>query len=180
MNKVVMVGVVLAMPIFLWLRGSPPEELVLESQVLSHDQQMLEIQGKLKQDPNQADLWFQLGHGYINEQDFTSALTCFDYALRLSEQPTASQLSAKAMVLYYLNKQQMLPAVTELLDQALALDENNLTALSLIASDHFVSSRYQQAIEVWTRMLDSQHQDLDRVSVIHSLNQAKQLRLNRT
>ncbi|KOO12056.1 nitrite reductase, partial [Vibrio xuii] len=54
-------------------------------------------------------------------------------------------------------------------------DSANLTSLSLIANDHFVSSRYQQAIDVWTQMLDSQHRDLDRVSIIHSLNQAKQL-----
>ena len=111
----------------------------------------------------------------MNEQDFKSALTCFDYALRLSDGPSASQLAAKATALYYLNKQQMTATVTDLLQQALALDSANLTALSLIANDHFVSSRYQQAIDVWTQMLDSQHRDLDRVSIIHSLNQAKQL-----
>lgn len=175
MNKVVIAGVALAIPVFLWLRGTPPEEVVLESRALSHDQQMLEIQSKLKQDPNQAELWFQLGYRYLNEQDFKSALTCFDYALRLSDQPTASQLAAKATALYYLNKQQMTATVTDLLQQALALDSTNLTALSLIANDHFISSRYQQAIDVWTQMLDSQHRDLDRVSIIHSLNQAKQL-----
>lgn len=175
MNKVVIASVVLAMPMFLWFRGTPPEQVVLERGALSHDQQMLEIQTKLKQDPNQAELWFQLGHGYVNEQDFKSALTCFDYALRLSDEPSASQLAAKATSLYYLNKQQMTSAVSDLLQQALALDSANLTALSLIANDHFVSSRYQQAIDVWTQMLDSQHRDLDRVSIIHSLNQAKQL-----
>lgn len=175
MNKVVIAGVVLAIPVFLWLRGTPPEQVVLERGALSHDQQMLEIQTKLQQDPNQAELWFQLGHGYVNEQDFKSALTCFDYALRLSDEPSASQLAAKATALYYLNKQQMTTAVSDLLQQALALDSANLTALSLIANDHFVSSRYQQAIDVWTQMLDSQHRDLDRVSIIHSLNQAKRL-----
>ena len=175
MNKVVIAGVALAIPVFLWLRGTPPEEVVLENRALSHDQQMLDIQAKLKQDPNQAELWFQLGHGYLNEQDFKSALTCFDYALRLSDGPSANQLAAKATALYYLNKQQMTATVTDLLQQALALDSANLTALSLIANDHFVSSRYQQAIDVWTQMLDSQHRDLDRVSIIHSLNQAKQL-----
>lgn len=175
MNKVVIAGVALAIPVFLWLRGTPPEQVVLERGALSHDQQMLEIQTKLKQDPNQAELWFQLGHGYVNEQDFKSALTCFDYALRLSDEPSASQLAAKATALYYLNKQQMTTAVSDLLQQALALDSTNLTALSLIANDHFVSSRYQQAIDVWMQMLDSQHRDLDRVSIIHSLNQAKQL-----
>lgn len=175
MNKVVIAGVVLAIPVFLWLRGTPPEQVVLERGALSHNQQMLEIQTKLQQDPNQAELWFQLGHGYVNEQDFKSALTCFDYALRLSDEPSSSQLAAKATALYYLNKQQMTSAVSDLLQQALVLDSANLTALSLIANDHFISSRYQQAIDVWTQMLDSQHRDLDRVSIIHSLNQAKQL-----
>ncbi|KOO11551.1 nitrite reductase, partial [Vibrio xuii] len=43
MNKVVIAGVALAIPVFLWLRGTPPEEVVLESRALSHDQQMQDI-----------------------------------------------------------------------------------------------------------------------------------------
>ncbi|EGA69369.1 putative YfrE protein [Vibrio sinaloensis DSM 21326] len=174
-RKILLVSVVVSVPLFWWLKGSPPPQPEALQSLPSHSEQIREIQGKLKQDPNQAELWFQLGHGYLNQQDFGSALTCFDYAIRLTESPTASQYAAKATALYYSNKQQLTDEVQQLLALALAEDENNLTALSLIASDHFISFRYQQAIDVWTQMLDSQDQDLDRASIIHSLNLAKQM-----
>lgn len=69
----------------------------------------------------------------------------------------------------------MTPEVSSLLEQALVIEANNLTALTLIASDHFISFRYQEAIDTWTRMLDSNHPELDREMVIRSLNQAKAL-----
>lgn len=175
MKKVFIASVVIAVPLFMWLKGSPPSAPQEMLSAPTHSEQVAQIQAKLKQDPNQADLWFQLGHGYLNEQDFQSAQTCFDYAIRLTEEPTASQYAAKATALYYSNKQRMNEEVQTLLDQALAIESRNLTALSLIASDHFISFRYQQAIDTWTLMLDSQDQELDRISVIHSLNLAKQM-----
>ncbi len=175
MKKVIIASALLAVPVWFVLRGEPPVPEVLDNDIFSHQQQMLALQNQLKADPNQAELWFQLGHGYLNQQEFQSALTCFDYAVRLNPTPTAHQLSAKATALYYLNKQHMTDEVTTLLDAALAQDANNLTALTLIASDHYISLRYAQAVEVWTQLLESSNPELDRESVIHALNQAKQM-----
>tara|TARA_Y100001956_G_scaffold71682_1_gene76577 strand:+ start:1378 stop:1932 length:555 start_codon:yes stop_codon:yes gene_type:complete len=177
-KKVVFFSAVIAVPLFWWLKGTPPVQPEISQDLPSYSDQISAIQQKLKQDPNQAELWFQLGHGYLNEQDFNAALTCFDYAIRLSEQPTASQFAAKATAQYYLNNQVIDEGVQQLLDKALEKEAANLTALSLIASDHFISFRYQQAIDTWTAMLDSQDRELDRASVIHSLNLAKQMLAN--
>ncbi len=38
-----------------------------------------------------------------------------------------------------------------------------------------ISMRYQQAIDAWTSNLDSNQKGIDRVSIIHSINQAKQM-----
>ncbi|EGU30791.1 TPR domain-containing protein [Vibrio scophthalmi] len=175
MKKMILASILVSVPLFVWLRGSPPPNALLEQSAFSHQQQMSDLQTQLKADPNQADLWFQLGHGYLNQQEFTAALTCFDYAMRLSDTPSASQLSAKASALYYQNKQQMSAEVKGLLNQSLALEADNLTALTLLASDHFISFRYQPAIEIWTQILDSQHPDVDRITIIQLLNQAKQM-----
>lgn len=174
MKRTLLASLVLAIPLSFWLQGEPPQVPEPLKQSTPSDW-MSSLQEQLKQDPNQAELWFQLGHGYMNKQEFLSALTCFDYTVRLSEQASASQLAAKASALYYLQKQVMSDEVQSLLDQALALEPNNLTALALIAGDHFVSLRYQQAIDAWSQMLDSNNSDLDRASVIRSLNQAKAL-----
>ena len=175
MKKMLFASILVSVIIFVWLRGTPPETNVRNENVLTYQQQMAELQAKLKQDPNQANLWFQLGHGYLNQQDFRAALTCFDYALRLSDAPNASHLSAKATALYYQKNQQMNDEVMALLEASLSLEADNLTALTLIASDHFISFRYQQAIDAWTQILDSQHPDIDRVTTIQLLNQAKQM-----
>lgn len=175
MKKVVFFSAAVAVPLFWWLKGTPPTMPEVNQGLPSYSEQISTIQQKLKQDPNQAELWFQLGHGYLSEQDFSAARTCFDYAIRLSEQPTASQFAAKATALYYLKKQVIDKEVQQLLDRALEKEATNLTALSLIASDHFISFRYQQAIDTWSVMLDSQDRDLDRASIIHSLNLAKQM-----
>ncbi|MDK9759910.1 tetratricopeptide repeat protein, partial [Vibrio sp. D173a] len=128
-----------------------------------------------EQDPNQAELWFKLGSVYLEQGEFTAAVTSYDYAIRLENTPVARLFAAKATALYYANKQSMGEEVNTLLKRSLELDPNDRTALMLIASDHFISMRYEQAIEVWTQLLDSNQQGLDRVSIIHSINQAKQM-----
>ncbi|KLN62937.1 MULTISPECIES: TPR domain-containing protein [Vibrio] len=175
MKRVLLASLVIAVPVYIWLQGQPPAPIAELEPQQTHQEWMSSLQDQLKQDPNQAELWFQLGHGYLNNQDFPSALTCFDYAVRLSHPPSANQLAAKATALYYVHKQRMTPEVSSLLEQALVIEANNLTALTLIASDHFISFRYQEAIDTWTRMLDSNHPELDREMVIRSLNQAKAL-----
>jgi len=176
MKRVFLASLIIAVPAYIWFQGDAPAPIAELEPQQTHQEWMLSLQDQLKQDPNQAELWFQLGHGYLNNQDFSSALTCFDYAIRLSEEPSANQLAAKATSVYYIRKQIMTEEVSDLLKQSLALDPDNLTALTLIANDHFISFRYQQAIETWTQILDSNHPELDRESVIRSLNQAKELK----
>jgi formate-dependent nitrite reductase complex subunit NrfG len=163
--------------LFVFLYQPMPEER--EQQVVSqtHSEYMQDIQAKLTEDPNQQELWFQLGDGYLIDNDFKSALTSFDYSIRLSSSPSANQLAAKASALYYLRSQRIDTDVETLLTQALELDSTNTTALTLIANDHLLSFRYQQAIDTWVRLLDSQKTDLDRVAIIGSINYAKS-RLN--
>lgn len=175
MKWIWLASLLLSAPLFWWLQGDEPAPREVLQEVQTHSEWMASIQDELRVDPNQEELWFQLGHGYLNQQEFQSALTCFDYAVRLSEEPTANQLSAKATALYYVHSQRMTPEVEQLLSLALSRDSTNLTALSLIASDHFISFRYAEAIDVWTQVLNSNDPNLDRESVIRSLNRAKQM-----
>lgn len=134
-----------------------------------------ELQQSLEQDPNQSDLWFKLGSVYMQEGEFDAAFTCYDYAIRLDKQAPSGLYAAKATALYYLSSQTMNNQVSDLLEQSMLLDPNDRTALMLIATDHFISMRYQQAIDAWTQILDSNQKGIDRVSIIHSINQAKQM-----
>jgi formate-dependent nitrite reductase complex subunit NrfG len=161
----------------LWylMKQEVPQPELSESQPVTFANYQSELQSKLEQDPNQAEIWFKLGSVYLEQGEFSAAVTSYDYAIRLENTPVARLFAAKATALYYANKQLMGEEVTSLLDRSLDLDPNDRTALMLIASDHFISMRYQQAIDVWTQLLDSNQQGLDRVSIIHSINQAKQM-----
>lgn len=161
----------------LWylMKQDLPQPNPSESQPVTFANYQSELQSKLEQDPNQAELWFKLGSVYLEQGEFAAAVTSYDYAIRLERTPVARLFAAKATALYYANKQSMGEEVNALLKRSLELDPNDRTALMLIASDHFISMRYEQAIEVWTQLLDSNQQGLDRVSIIHSINQAKQM-----
>lgn len=157
------------------LKQEPPQPDPTLSQPVTLVDYQTDLQQRLEQDPNQAEVWFKLGSVYLEKGEFEAAATSYDYAIRLEHQPVARLFAAKATALYYANKQAMSEPVTKLLERSLAIDPNDRTALMLIASDHFISMRYQEAIDVWTQLLDSNQQGLDRVSIIHSINQAKQL-----
>lgn len=161
---------------FLLFRQPPPPPIQAEmSRMMTTRDIMEEIQTQLREVPNNAELWFQLGQGYLLEGEFDGALICFDYAIQLTDPVSATQLAAKATTLYYIHKQAMTDEVSLLLEQALQLEPHNEAALSLIANDHFLSFRFQEAIDTWVLLLDSNDPNLDRVQIIRSINKAKTL-----
>ncbi|PKH06081.1 tetratricopeptide repeat protein [Moritella sp. Urea-trap-13] len=138
------------------------------------DKRISTLQDKLYDDKQNAKLWFQLGNAYMYNGEYDNALLVFDYSIRLTSTPGAMHYSAQASALYYASGQHLTAEVQALLDQALALEPNNQTALMMLASNEFMNVRYQQAIDLWVQLLDSDQQGLDRVSIINSINQAKQ------
>lgn len=143
---------------------------------LTIDEILLEIQDKLREDKNNPDLWFQLGQGYFANGEFENANTCFEYVLRLTDEPSSTVYAAKATALYYVSSQRITEEVSRLLDISLSKDKLNDTALMLIANDHFISFKYEEAIEVWQKVLDSERQGIDRVAIINSINRAQELK----
>ncbi|WP_017221429.1 TPR domain-containing protein [Moritella dasanensis] len=138
------------------------------------DKRILTLQDKLYDDKQNAKLWFQLGNAYMYNGEYDNALLVFDYSVRLTPEPTANLYSAKASALYYSQGQHLTGEVQTLLERALSLEPNNQTALMMLAANEFMNVRYQQAIDLWVQLLDSGQEGLDRVSIINSINQAKQ------
>ncbi|OCH30002.1 heme lyase [Aliivibrio fischeri] len=182
LNPVWMIFVVVVSVIVVFSSGLRPEKFAVQNELiteplgpLSYEDKMRYLEDQLKQNPNDAKLWFEIGQGYLLNGELNNANICFGYAIRLTEEPTANQYAAKATTQYYLHSQIMNDEVEELLKKALALDEYNQAALTLIASEHFVTFRYQKAINTWQKILDSERADVDRVTIINSINEAKQL-----
>ena len=182
LNPAWMIFVVVVCMIVILSSGLKPEKHAVDNKLvteplglLSYEDKMRYLEDQLKASPNDADLWFEIGQGYLLNGELKPANICFGYAIRLTEEPTANQYAAKATAQYYLHSQLIDEEIERLLDKALALDEYNQAALTLIASDHFVTFRYQKAINAWQKILDSERVDVDRVTIINSINQAKQL-----
>lgn len=136
---------------------------------------MQELQQALKQNPNDAKDWFKLGQLYMQSAEFDAAITCFDYSIRLSETPYAGQYAAIATAKYFDESQTITPEVQQFLDKALEMDGYNDTALLLLASDYFLHSEHNKAIEIWTKILDSNRPGIDRAAIIEKINQAKRM-----
>lgn len=163
---------VLASSVWFALKDETPSPPVA-MQPMTIEQVMEEKQQHLTDSPNDSKAWFELGQLYMEQYEFDSATTCFDYAIRLSKAPYAGQYSALATAQYYQHSQTITSDVQRLLDISLEMDPFNETALQLIASDHFMSARYEQAIAHWTMILDSDRLGVDRAKIIASINQAQ-------
>ncbi|MGQ7115956.1 hypothetical protein ACUOFC_64960, partial [Escherichia sp. TWPC-MK] len=57
-----------------------------------------------------------------------------------------------------------------MIDKALALDSNEITALMLLASDAFMQANYAQAIELWQKVMDLNSPRINRTQLVESIN----------
>jgi formate-dependent nitrite reductase complex subunit NrfG len=168
---------IVGVSLLLWnqFRSPLPEPAPL-SHVQDHQSVMLDLQNLLTESPNDAESWFKLGQLYMQSLEFDSAATCFNYSIRLSSMPYSGQYAALATALYYQSSQTITPDIQRYLNKALELDSDNDTALQLIASDYFLNAEYDEAIRVWTQILDSNRVGIDRAALVEKINQAKGMR----
>ena len=151
-----------------------------QEQIAQHNQQLEtteenkteaiigKIQDKLRQDPNSAENWVKLGDAYMQNNDFDSALVCYGNAERISgRQPTTQGLMA--MALYLQANQQITPQVQQFLDEALAQDPKEVSALSLLAAEAFKTRDYSTALGYWQQILDSGNSAVDRRATIQKM-----------
>lgn len=138
-----------------------------------NDHYIISLQNRLRQDPNNGEDWLELGQAYSLNNDFESALICFDYAKRLlGEKPAI--LGAMATAYYYQHKQTFTPKAKNWIDQALSKDPNESASLLLLASDAFLHNQFDQAIVYWERVLESDNPAIERKAIIQSIKMAQQ------
>lgn len=139
------------------------------------DQVVVELMQRIRTSPNDSESWFLLGQRYLNSNAFENALVAFDRVAKIRGDD-AEVLTAKATTLYYQAGQRMTPQAESLIQRALALEPNQITALMLLASDRFLNTQYQQAIDIWQRLLDSEDPRVDRARLIEAINMARMMK----
>lgn len=151
-----------------------------QEQIAQHNQQLEtteenkteaiigKIQDKLRQDPNSAENWIKLGDAYMQNNDFDSALVCYGNAEKIDgRKPTTRGLMATA--LYLQANQQITPQVQQFLDEALAQDPKEVSALSLLAAEAFKTRDYSTALDYWQQILDFGNSAVDRRAIIQKM-----------
>jgi len=151
-----------------------------QEQIAQHNQQLEtpeenkteaiigKIQDKLRQEPNSAENWIKLGDAYMQNDDFDSALVCYSNAEKIDgRKPTTQGLMA--MALYLQAHQQITPQVQQLLNEALAQDPKEVSALSLLAAEALKTRDYSTALDYWQQILDSGNSAVDRRATIQKM-----------
>ena len=151
-----------------------------QEQIAQHNQQLEtpeenkteaiigKIQDKLRQDPNSAENWINLGDAYMQNNDFDSALVCYGNAEKI-DGPKPTTQGLMAMALYLQANQQITPQVQQLLNEALAQEPKEISALSLLAAEAFKTRDYSTALDYWQQILDSGNSAVDRRATIQKM-----------
>ncbi|PJG82824.1 TPR domain-containing protein [Caviibacterium pharyngocola] len=135
---------------------------------------ILTVQNRLRRDPNNAAHWVELGQAYMLNNEFENALIAYNNAAGLEGQkPYLLGLAASAQ--YYRDGQKITPATENLLTRALQQDPQEISALSLLASDAFLQADYRRALSLWQRILDGDKPETDRRAIIQSMQMAEML-----
>ncbi|RJY06430.1 c-type cytochrome biogenesis protein CcmI [Parashewanella spongiae] len=142
------------------------------SQEQIFEQQLSMMQQQVNADPKDSETWFSLGHAYISLGRYTEAVKAFDQAIAVDGE-TAELLGPKATALFYQAGQQMTPEIQAIIDKSLALDSSDPATLLLVGMSAFFNSEYQQAINAWQKILNSERQDIDRSAVTNAISEAK-------
>ena len=151
-----------------------------QEQIAQHNQQLEtseenkteaiigKIQDKLRQDPNSAENWIKLGDAYMQNNDFDDALVCYGNAEKI-DGPKPTTQGLMAMALYLQANQQITPKVQQFLNEALAQDPKEVSALSLLAAEALKIRDYSTALDYWQQILDSGNSAVDRRATIQKM-----------
>ncbi|WP_421353683.1 heme lyase NrfEFG subunit NrfF [Aeromonas veronii] len=146
------------------LAGLSPRDL--------QDKELGSLHQKLQRSPADLDSWAALGQIYLYRGEYDNALLAYQRLALLEGGASAATQAAQATVLYYQAGQQLTPEATRLLDSALKQDAGEVSALMLLASDHFLHGRYSQAIALWQQLLDSERPRINRAALIEAIQTA--------
>ncbi len=134
--------------------------------------QLQALQDKIRANPQNSEQWALLGEYYLWQNDYSNSLLAYRQALQLHGE-NAELYAALATVLYYQASQHMTAQTRAMIDKALALDSNEITALMLAAS--MVYAGELRASHRTMAKSDLNSPRINRTQLVESINMAKLL-----
>ncbi|MDX7697965.1 heme lyase NrfEFG subunit NrfF [Aeromonas dhakensis] len=149
------------------LAGLSPRDL--------QDKELGVLHQRLQTNPADLDAWAALGQLYLYRDEYANALLAYQRLALQEGGASAATQAAQATVLYYQAGQQLTPEAQRLLGSALKQDKGEVSALMLLASDHFLHGRYSQAIALWQQLLDEERPRINRAALIEAIQTARMM-----
>ncbi|MBL0627938.1 heme lyase NrfEFG subunit NrfF [Aeromonas jandaei] len=149
------------------LAGLSPRDL--------QDKELGALHQRLQTNPADLDAWAALGQLYLYRNEYDNALLAYQRLALQEGGASAATQAAQATVLYYQAGQQLTPEATRLLESAFKQDKGEVSALMLLASDHFLHGRYSQAIALWQQLLDEERPRINRAALIEAIQTARMM-----
>ncbi|MGE6107762.1 heme lyase NrfEFG subunit NrfF [Aeromonas sobria] len=149
------------------LAGLSPRDL--------QDKALEALHQRLQANPADLEAWAELGQWYLYRDQYDNALLAYQRLALQEGGASAATQAAQATVLYYQAGQRLTPQSQRLLDASLAQDKGEVSALMLLASDHFLHGRYGEAIALWQQLLDSERPRINRAALIEAIQTASMM-----
>jgi cytochrome c-type biogenesis protein CcmH len=120
--------------------------------IIRTEEGLQELASDLKDNPDNANGWYMLARSYIEMKRYEEGARAYEELVKLV--PDEAQLWANYADVYAMAHGRTLqsPEVAKMLDQALALDPNNITALALTGSAGMERGDYVMAITNWQKL----------------------------
>ncbi len=142
-----------------------------------------QLYAKLQAAPDNLEGWNLLARSAMRAQNYALAAEGFEQIIRIlrSNETTGEAAGVApfygllAQAHYFRSNGQVNAAVQNAMDQALALDENELNALGLMAIHAFDSQNYAEAARIWQKMLVVAPEHPSRASIEAGIVRAQQL-----
>lgn len=169
-NRTLAIVLAVLLPIFtfslyLYL-GNPSASLPLNEQVVAgadgvmHSEKGIqELEAELKKRPENPNGWFMLAQAYIAQQRYMDGSNAYAKLVKLV--PNEAQVWANYADVYAMAHGKTLQnaEVAKMLEQALSLDGNNISALALTGSAGMERKDYAVAIINWQKLLNQLQPD---------------------
>ncbi|GAB2189936.1 c-type cytochrome biogenesis protein CcmI [Sessilibacter sp. MAH1] len=128
----------------------------------------------LEKDPDNLKNRYMLARNYAELGDFRSAISA--YQAILIKRPKDSRIMAEfAQTVFFASGNRMIPEIESLVNRALAIDPDNTLALSMSGIAAMQNSRFQEAIDQWTRAINFLGNDPDVATLQAGINRAREL-----
>lgn len=127
-----------------------------DGEMPSMEQAITQLEARLEAQPENAEGWYMLANTYMGLEQFDKAVMGFANVLKYLPQdaPQYAGVSGQyAQALFFAKGGKMDPQIRQVIDQTLALEPLEITALGLLGIEAFEMGNYRAAMEYWLKAL---------------------------